>query len=211
MLYENTVEPKLLELTKQLCKRAELERFILVGGTALSLQLGHRTSIDIDLFSSEAFDVEEMVIFLQNEFEYQNQNRFKNSLLGSIQNIKVDIISHQYQWLQPALKENGIRMAGLEDIAAMKLNAIMGNGSRLKDYVDVAFLSSCFCLQQMLDFFEAKYPLNNSMMALKSLNWFEDINFDVDIKYINKTKLWAEIKSRIIAMIRQPQIKFPEL
>jgi hypothetical protein len=182
-----------------------------VGGTALSLHLGHRTSIDIDLFSAGAFDVEAMVLFLQREFDYINQNRFKNSLLGSIQNIKVDIISHQYQWLQPAINAEGIRMARLEDIAAMKLNAIMGNGTRLKDYVDIAFLSSCFTLQQMLDFFEAKYPHNNSMMAFKSLNWFDDINFDVDIQYVNKKMSWETIHSRIIKMIHQPQVKFPEL
>ncbi len=182
-----------------------------MGGTALSLQIGHRRSIDIDLFSSSPFDVEEKVLFLQKAFDYNNLNRFKNSLLGSIRNIKVDIISHQYRWLHPAITEEGIRMAGLEDIAAMKLNAIMGNGSRLKDYVDIAFLSSCFSLQEMLDFFEAKYPHNNSMMALKSLNWFEDINFDIDIQYIKENISWDIIHSRIIEMVRAPQNKFPKL
>ena len=83
MLFERTVEPKLLELTKQLIQQPELNTFVLVGGTALSLQIGHRRSIDIDLFSNLPFDVEEMVNFLQEEFNYKIQNQFKNSLLFS--------------------------------------------------------------------------------------------------------------------------------
>ena len=139
MLYKETVERQLFELIQQLCVEAELEEFVLVGGTALALQIGQRKSIDIDLFSAAAFDIDDMVVFLVKKYDYNIQNRFKNSLLGSIRNIKVDIISHQYQWLKPAKTAEGIRFAGLEDIAAMKLNAIMGNGSRLKDYADIAF------------------------------------------------------------------------
>lgn len=177
----------------------------------MSLQIGHRKSVDIDLFSSDPFEVDEILIFLQNNFDYYNQVRFKNSLLGSVGNIKLDIISHQYQWLQSAKKAEGVRMAGLQDIAAMKLNAIMGNGSRLKDYVDIAYLSSYFTLQEMLNFFEKKYPKNNSMMAFKSLSWFNDINFDVEISFVNKKMNWKKIHFRIIEMIQQPGIKFKPL
>lgn len=194
-----------------LCSKPELDNFILVGGTALSLQIGHRKSIDIDLFSSSAFDVEDMLQFLQKEFDYYNQARFKNSLLGRIGDIKLDIISHQYHWLYPSTTIEGIRMAGTADIAAMKLNAIMGNGSRLKDYIDMAYLSSFYTLEQMLQFFEIKYPYNNSVMAFKSLNWLEDINFEVDVNYVNKAMNWETIKSRILQMLQQPQEKFAPL
>lgn len=208
MLYKQTVEPALFGLIQELCSKPELDNFILVGVTALSLQIGHRKSIDIDLFSSAAFDVENMLEFLQKKFNYYNQARLKNSLLGSIGNIKLDIISHQYNWLYPSVTVEGIRMAGTADIAAMKLNAIMGNGSRLKDYIDMAYLSSYYSLQQMLTFFETKYPNNNSVMAFKSLNWFEDISFEVDVNYVNKSMNWEIIKSRILKMLQQPQQKF---
>lgn len=211
MLHKETVDPALFRLIQQLCKEPALNNFILVGGTALSLQIGHRLSIDIDLFSAAAFEVNEIQEILQNEFDYYNQVKFKNSLLGSIDNIKVDIISHQYQWLQPAILTEGIRMASLQDIAAMKLNAIVGNGTRLKDYVDIAYLSVWFSLQDMLHFFETKYPKNNSMMAFKSLSWFNDINFDVEIAYVNKKLSWQIIHTRIIAMIEQPELTFNEL
>lgn len=211
MLYKQTVNTTLLELTQQLCLHPAMKNFMLVGGTALSLQIGHRKSIDIDMFSEQPFDAEELSLILKNSFNFYANNRFKNALMGTIQDIKTDVITHQYKWIRPLLDEEGIRMASLEDIAAMKLNAIAGNGSRLKDFVDIAFLSSCFSLQQMLDFFEEKYPNNNSVIALKSLCYFDDIIFDVDILYQDSPLSWEIIKSRIIAMVQEPQKVFSKL
>jgi len=205
MLYKETVEPELFGLIQDLCSKNELSDFVLVGGTALSLQIGHRKSIDIDLFTNEAFDVNDTFTFLESNYDYYNDARFKNSLLGRIANIKLDVMSHHYKWVKPALNEEGVRMASLQDIAAMKLNAIVGNGSRLKDYVDIAYLSSVFSLDQMLSFFDEKYPQQNSLMALKSLTWFEDIDFNVEVLYMNEKMNWNFIQTRILEMIHQPQ------
>ena len=152
-----------------------------------------------------------MAAMLLKDFNFYANNRFKNTLLGNIQTIKTDILSHQYKWIRPWVEMKGIRMASCEDIAAMKLNAITDNGSRLKDFVDIAFLSSHFTLQQMLDFFEMKYTGNSSIIALKSLCYFEDIDFDVDINYRNHAISWKTIQSRIIDMVQNPQKKFGEI
>jgi hypothetical protein len=56
MLHKETVASPTLDLIKRLFKDASLNEFVLVGGTALSLQIGHRISIDIDLFSNKPFD-----------------------------------------------------------------------------------------------------------------------------------------------------------
>ena len=77
--------------------------------------------------------------------------------------------------------DNGIRLASLEDICAMKLNAIAGNGTRIKDFIDVAFLSAKFSLQQMLDFYEQKYHAN-PLMPLKGLVYFADIDKTAPVK-----------------------------
>ncbi|MBK8698226.1 MAG: nucleotidyl transferase AbiEii/AbiGii toxin family protein [Saprospiraceae bacterium] len=99
--------------------------FVLVGGTALSLQIGHRRSIDIDFFTAGVFQPKHYQIFLrENGFHFHQQNRFKGGLLGHIDNIKVDFIRHAYPWVKPPQVIEGIRLASLEDIAAMKLNAI---------------------------------------------------------------------------------------
>ncbi|MBX3165266.1 MAG: nucleotidyl transferase AbiEii/AbiGii toxin family protein [Bacteroidetes bacterium] len=198
-------------MIKHLCSKNELSSFVLVGGTAMSLQIGHRKSIDIDLFSSEPFDVDEMFSFLESNYDYYNEVLLKNSLMGRVDSIKLDVITHQYKWLKPALTIEGVRMVSLEDIAAMKLNAIMGNGSRLKDYVDIAYLSSVFSLQQMLGFFEEKYPRNNSLMAFKSLSWFEDIDFGVEVLYMDKKMNWGIIQKRILEIIHNPQQVFNSL
>lgn len=161
MLFKETVEPELFELIKKLCAYPPLNNFILVGGTALSLQIGHRKSIDIDLFSPEPFATDKMANSLVKDFDFFINNRFTNTILGTIKTIKTDILFHQYMLIGTVTEIEGIRMASCQDIAAMKLNAITDNGSRLKDFVDLAFLSSFFTLQQMLDFFEMKYPGNS--------------------------------------------------
>lgn len=211
MFFKETVDSELFKLAKEICKHPVMQKFVLVGGTALSLQIGHRKSVDIDMFSVEDFDAREIEQKLQEDFGYFTNVLLKNGLMGTIRNIKTDIIAHQYKWVHPVLEIEGIRMASLADIAAMKLNAIMGNGSRLKDFIDIAFLSSYFSFQQMLDFFEMKYPNNNSMMALKSIYYFDDIDFDVEIMYQHTPLSWDTIKSRIISMVKDPGHVFSEI
>jgi hypothetical protein len=90
----------------------------------------------------------------------------------------------------------------------MKLNAISGNGTRLKDFVDIAFLSGYMTLAEMLGYYEKKYPNINGVMALKSLCYFDDIDFSVPIEYINAAIKWETIKNRIEAMVRKPGHQF---
>lgn len=211
MLFRETVEPGLYKLIQKLCAFQDLQDFVLVGGTALSLQIGHRKSIDIDLFTNTSFEQQALKDILQQEFNLTVQNSVKNGIFGNIGSVKVDVLSHQYEWIRPFEIKEGIRMASREDIAAMKLNAIVGNGSRLKDFVDIAFLSGNLTLKSMLECFDAKYPQTNSMIALKSLGWFDDINFEVEIQYIGQPYNWSQIKERIEKMIQSPGHTFDRL
>ena len=101
-----------------------------------------------------------------------------------------------------------IRFASLPDLAAMKLNAITGSGKRLKDFADVAYLSTYMTLAEMLDSYEEKYPDINGMMAAKSLSYFDDIDFSIKIDFVDKTMNWNKIKNRISEMINNPQKRF---
>ena len=69
MLHTSAVEPGTLALLKQLQSFPELKKFALAGGTALALQYGHRKSIDLDLFSTEAFDRQQLIQLLEKEFK----------------------------------------------------------------------------------------------------------------------------------------------
>ncbi|MCY7361603.1 MAG: hypothetical protein LH629_05975 [Ignavibacteria bacterium] len=78
-----------------------------------------------------------------------------------------------------------IRLASLADISAMKVNVIFRSGERVKDYVDLAYLSSYFSLLDIQEFYAKKYPNSNPIMMFKALTFYDDINFKEPIKVIN--------------------------
>ena len=128
---------------------------------------------------------------------------------GEIEGVQVDCIAHSYPWLKPYILEEGIRLASLDDICAMKLNAIAGNGTRMKDFVDVAYLSSTYSLEQMLKFYEEKYHAN-PLMPLKGIVYFADINKATPIKMVDGKPLeWNKIEKRLLEMEKFPQKVFP--
>ena len=111
MLYQETVEAGTLDLIKRLMLDEELKDFRLVGGTALSLCLGHRVSIDIDLFCNQVFNAPKLSEHLLTNYKGEKIRAIKNGVFGLIENIKLDLIAHQYQWLKPVNEVEGIRMA----------------------------------------------------------------------------------------------------
>ena len=92
----------------------------------------------------------------------------KNIRIYVVDNIKVDFVHYScYPWLEDVIFEDGIRLASPVDIAAMKINAIEGRGTR-KDFVDVFFLLKHYSLQEILSFYKAKYPNYSDFRALSS-------------------------------------------
>ncbi len=134
MLRTETVTSHTLELLKLLMQDERLKDFILVGGTALSLQIGHRISIDLDLFSLKPFDEQDLAQYLETNYRLQLDYLQKNTIKGQIEGVKVDLITHAYPYVQEPALTDGVRLASVDDIAAMKLNVIAGNGTRIKDY-----------------------------------------------------------------------------
>lgn len=106
----------------------------------MALQLGHRNSIDIDLFTRNNFEPSAIMNLLQPHFPVQSSFAANNTLLSFVNQVKVDFITHNYSLVLPPIEEEGITYLSLEDIAAMKLNAISNSGKRLKDFIDIYFL-----------------------------------------------------------------------
>lgn len=191
------IAPATFELTQQLQAIPELKEFYLVGGTALALQLGHRNSIDIDLFTQNDINIPDLKEVLSQHFNFKLDREFKNTILAVINNVKTDFIRHNYPFVRPPIKEEGITFLSKEDIAAIRLNAISNSGKRLKDFIDVYFLMQHFSINDMLGFFAIKYPDYNTMIPLRAINYFDDIDPDIDApKMKNKISI-KEIKSRI--------------
>lgn len=211
MLHKETIDAATLELLKRLMGDERLQGFVLVGGTSLALQIGHRISVDLDLFIEKEFEADELREYLERYYHLQTDYLAFATVKGEIEGVQVDCIAHAYSWLKPFVLEEGVRLASLEDICAMKLNAIAGNGTRIKDFVDVAYLSSMFSLEQMLKFYEEKYHAN-PLMPLKGIVYFADINKNAPVKMANGKPLdWKSIEKRLLAMEKFPQRVFPQL
>ncbi|WP_257621438.1 nucleotidyl transferase AbiEii/AbiGii toxin family protein [Chryseobacterium sp. NKUCC03_KSP] len=140
MLHKETVSKEMWELLQQLMKDEMLKDFTLVGGTALALKLGHRLSIDLDLFTTKDFDSNALIKHLQKEYNATNEIVFENTIMTYIENIKVDLLAHKYPIIEMDNISENIRMISNNDIGAMKLHAIFQSGARLKDFVDMYFL-----------------------------------------------------------------------
>ena len=173
MLHTQTVSPKLLELLKAIMQEKSFSDFALAVGTSLALQIGHRNSVDIDLFGKSEIDKNLFYDILNTYGNVITLQSTKNTLVLSIDNIKTDFVTYQYPLLQEILVMDKIRLLSKSDIAAMKLNAILGRGSK-KDFIDLYFLLQEFSLKEMITFYNRKYPDGSAFLVLKSLTYFED-------------------------------------
>ncbi len=195
MLYYETIEPKLLELLNKLLKIEEFKELRLVGGTSLALQYGHRKSIDIDLFGNLEIDLDEISSLLSTCGKSTQIKRSAKINIFSIDGIKVDIVNYHYPWLSPVLLEDGLRLAQPEDIAAMKISAITGRGTK-KDFIDLYELLKHFSLEEILGLYERKYDDGSIYLALKSLNYFGDAEQNPMPEMLIDTS-WSNIKQTL--------------
>ncbi len=202
MLQTGTIQPATLELLIRLQKTGLLAATRLVGGTALALQLGHRLSIDLDFFGEVRGDTEAIANELIDDgFDVKFESNSKNIHVFQIDGIKSDIVNYRYPWIDDMIEEEGIRMAGIKDIAAMKIAAITNRGSR-KDFVDLYFLLRHFSMSEIMRLYLEKYPDGSEFLAYKSLLYFEDADAQVMPKMLIPAT-WEEIKKKIIAEVRQ--------
>jgi len=201
MLYYQTIDSKTLELLKILMKTPEFSGLILVGGTSLALQIGHRKSVDIDLFGKFKLDDYQFSTTLRQFGSVVQLDNSQNIKTYLIDNIKVDFVNYPYSWIAPVHFKDGIRLACMTDIAAMKLAAITGRGTK-KDFIDIFSLLSYYTLEQMLEFYHKKFPDGSEFMVLKSLNYFEDAESE-ELPVLIKKLDWKEVKSTITEETRK--------
>lgn len=210
MLHTKTVTRETLKLLKKLMSDPNLSEFSLVGGTALSLYLGHRKSIDLDLFRKDSFSASALSLYLKEKYNFQEDFQDNNTLKGFINDIKIDFITHKYENVKTIHTIEKLRLYSLEDIAAMKLNAIADNGTRLKDFVDIVCLSTKMSLNEMLESYQKKYPNTNAMRALRGLTYHADIMHE-PIDLIIGDYNWNKVSQRIDEMIKNDTTKFLDM
>jgi hypothetical protein len=196
-------------LIQELQSLPGLAGFHLVGGTSLTLQLGHRNSIDIDLFTLDEINNQSLIDYIIGSgFDFDVKLNVRNTIIGFIAGVKVDFVRHNYPLLHQPIVEEGITFLGKEDIAAMKLNAISNSGKRLKDFIDVYYLLEHFSMDEMVSFYATKYPHFNPLIALRSVNYFNDIDPNIDPPKLREPLTLSEIKKRINDAVLHSKKKF---
>jgi hypothetical protein len=172
MLRHAAVPISLLDVLGRLQKKTREYGFALAGGTSLALRFGHRVSVDLDFFTEHEFDPQAWV----EDFGADSVN-LTGMASGTLQfvmdGVKVELLRHAYPRLADHEEIAGLRLWSLQDVCAMKLNAIANRGSK-KDFHDIAALLQRLSLEAMLDFYRAKYQPAGLMMVVRSLVWFED-------------------------------------
>jgi len=199
MLHLETIDTRTLDLLVKLQKIPAFTELRLVGGTALALHIGHRKSVDLDFFGTITADEYELSKQLTETGQATILKKTENIKIYVIDGIKTDIVNFHYKWLASPLIESGLVLAGMEDIAAMKLSAITGRGTK-KDFIDLFFLLKHFRLKQMLDFYLQKYPDGSEFIVLKSLSYFDDAEEDESPVMLKPAK-WGTVKKIITSSL----------
>ena len=189
----------------------EFAGFRLVGGTALSLQRGHRLSVDIDMFTDAPYssiDFSILETYLTSAFPYVSGNDHKVAGMGKAYiagenekaSIKLDVF-YTDTFIRPALVVDGIRMAHVEDIIAMKLDIISRSG-RKKDFWDIHELMGDYSLNQMLALHEERYPYaHDKKSIINNFKNFTTADSQIDPDCLHG-KHWEVIKLDIMDFVK---------
>lgn len=222
MLPAQAVDTANLQLLAQLMQEPLLKPFVLVGGTALALHLGHRRSRDLDLFSDGPTPIDgEIKDLLISKYEMRADGALqrmraqepewdKAAIQGVIGQVKTDVVNYGFPLLRAAVLYPGsnIRMASLEDLSAMKLAGVVMSGERLRDFVDVAALSEKLTLNQMRQAYEGRFNTSSSEVP-RALAFHGDIDFNM--KPEMQGYRWPAIAKRLEHMQRSPDRLFPPI
>lgn len=208
MLHTESVDSNTFELLKTMIADIFLDGFFLVDGTNIALRIGHRKSIDLDLFTDKPFDTTQLKLHLKDTYGFETRYESRNTLKGEIRGVFVDCMSHQYPLVKSVEHIEGVRMASLDDVVAMKLNAIVNDGTRIKDFIDVAYLSTLMSLSDMCAAHSKKYTEKNETLVRKALCYYQDIEFEEPLLMFDETYSWGTIEKRLSEMVLEPNKVF---
>ena len=203
MLQKQTVEGNTFNLLKELMSLGFLNEFNLVGGTALSLQLGHRKSIDLDLFNISPFNIplvrNEINSYFKERINIISSEKNPLGIFSQIDDIKVDICKHPHPLLLPVLNVEGIRMWSLQDIAASKVFAISLRATK-KDFWDLDRLLDEFNFLEIASFYDKRYAHLLAIAISKMLTYFDEADESpTPVCLLNKN--WEQVKKSIFQKI----------
>lgn len=180
-----------------------LKDFYLSGGTALSLQIGHRESEDLDFFCEKDFDPRQIEIALRSFGILEETELDKNTLNTFLKGVKLQFLGYPYRLLEPLIEWQGIKLSSVVDIACTKLQTVGMRGSK-KDFIDLYFLLKTYSLEDLFNTLGKKYPESgyNTTHILKSLVYFEDAD-NQPMPKMHKDADWEMVKTTLAEEVKK--------
>ena len=186
MIHYNTINEQLRSALNLLMSEEVFRPFRLVGGTALSLQIGHRESIDIDLFTDAPYgsvDFDAIDACLNRLFSLVDHSRGlipgmgKSYFISENPNdpsstVKLDVFYSNDPFMQPVVEDDQIRMASIEEIIAMKIDVVQ-RGGRKKDFWDIHALLGQYNIPEMIELHQQRYEWTHERTTILN-NFLED-------------------------------------
>jgi hypothetical protein len=175
-----------------------LNGWILAGGTALALQLGHRVSVDLEFFRHEDFEVSPLREALAGLGKFEVSAMAPGTLHCRLNDIRLTFLRSEVPFLYEPVPYRGLDLADVRDIAAMKVIAVAGRGAK-KDFIDLyAYLEAGASFADLMALVQQRYRNTdfNVMHLLRSLVYFDDAESEPMPKMLSKTG-WPEIRVRL--------------
>lgn len=194
MINLNVLDPDQSKLLLKLSIFAD--KYYLAGGTAIALQIGHRKSIDFDLFTAKSIDRNRIHSILRESFVIGStlvDDIHQMTLI--VDNIKLTFLHYPFDIPTTNPNQFVVKLPSLETLGAMKAFTL-GRRAKWKDYVDLYFilqnLSFDSLKSEARSIFGAEF---NEKLFRTQLSYFEDIDFSEKIEFIDKTISEIEIKN----------------
>jgi len=193
-MFTKTLLPDTLRAIKLVSGIPIIKKAYLAGGTALALQLGHRTSVDLDFFTQVELGEKILSADLHELSEFKEEGVAWRTVWGKIGETKFSLFYYKYPLLAKTHPFRGINLLGLKDIAAMKVAALGDRGTK-RDFIDLYFLSKIYSLDEILLLYNQKYgDLECKIYHLiRSFDYFEDAEVD-NLPQMLIPVSWQEVK-----------------
>jgi len=184
-------------------------RFYLAGGTALALQIGHRTSVDFDFYAKDSFDSLDLLAALRSQIpELRVQTQQEKTLRVLSGDTEISFFAYPYELIRLTIPLDRFELASIEDIAAMKLIAIVQRGTQ-RDFVDIYFLLQRFSLKELIGFVKEKFSGYQETLLLRALVYFDDAENAAarkGVRILTDDYSWQKAKDYIVSEVKKYQL-----
>lgn len=199
-LFWNTITNDMRLVLNEFSQNAIANSFYLGGGTALSLQIGHRLSVDLDFFTPNE-DIPIIRPTLENSLSNLHATLADSSwgnLVYLAKNVRVGFYGYGFPLIAPLIEIEGIRLASIEDIALMKLDAMLSRAAR-KDFYDLYFICKTIPLKKLFEKADQKFPSIRDFetQATKRLVYFENAENESEPSMLDNVA-WQTVKEFFI-------------